>query len=97
LATIHEILVGGTEEAWSIAYPHDAALTDDNLNVATSGAIEILLRDNAAHAVDPSTKGSKKSKFRKAALGRLTFKGMRDEILARYQALADKIQNNENA
>jgi hypothetical protein len=60
---------------------------------ATSGAIEILLGDNVAHAEDPSAKGVKRSRFRKAALGRLTFKEMRDQLRARYQALA----HSENA
>jgi hypothetical protein len=92
LATIHEILVGGTEKAWAIAYPNEAALTDDNLKSATSEAIEILLRDNVAHAEDPSTKGVKRSKFRKAALGQLTFKGMQDQLRARYRTLADKMR-----
>lgn len=46
LATIHEILVGGTTQAWADAYPNDANLTDDNVRLATTQALEILLRDN---------------------------------------------------
>ena len=92
LATIHEILVGGTEKAWAIAYPNDAAVTNANLKSATTEAIEILLRDNVSHAEDPSTKGVKRSKFRKAALGQLTFKEMQHQLRLRYQMLADKMR-----
>jgi hypothetical protein len=92
LATIHEILVGGTKKAWAIAYPNDAALTDDNLKSATSEAIEILLRDNVAHAEDPKTNVVKRSKFRKAALGRLTFMEMQAHLRLRYRALAEKMR-----
>lgn len=92
LATIHEILVGGTEEAWAIAYPNDDALNESSLSSTISHAIEILLRDNVAHAEDPAIKGKKRSKVRKAAVGRLTFKEMQDQLRLRYQALADKMR-----
>jgi len=88
LATIHEILVDGTSQAWATAYPNDAAITDENLDAAVSRAIEILLRDNVAHAEDPATKGKKKSEFRNAALGRLTFQELREKLRRRYEALA---------
>ena len=91
LATIHEILVGGTEKAWAIAYPNNAKVSDDNLRSATSNALEILLRDNVAHAEDPSTKGVQRSAFRNAALGPLTFRGMSGQLRLRYQALAEKM------
>jgi hypothetical protein len=92
LATIHEILVGGTEKAWATAYPNGATITDDNLRSAMSQAIEILLRDNVAHAEEPSTKGVARSRFRKAALGPLTFQDMRAQLRSRYRALADKMR-----
>jgi hypothetical protein len=72
--------------------PERRGLTDDNLKSATSQALEILLRDNVAHAEDPSTKDVARSKFRRAALGRLTFQGMRAQLRLRYQALADKMR-----
>jgi hypothetical protein len=67
-------------------------VTDDNLKSATSNALEILLRDNVAHAEDPSIKGVQRSAFRKAALGRLTFKDMSGQLRLRYQALAEKMR-----
>ena len=91
LATIHEILVGGTEKAWAIAYPNGATVSDDNLKSATSSALEILIRDNVAHAEAPSTKGVQRSAFRNAALGPLTFKDMSGRLRLRYQALAEKM------
>lgn len=93
LATIHEILVGGTGKAWGVAYPKDMPVSDDNLKLATSDAIEILLRDNIAHAENPSTsKGRKKAEFRKAALDQLTFKELRGHLQHRYCELAKKMQ-----
>jgi hypothetical protein len=97
LATVHEILVGGTDKAWAIAYPKNAAITDDNLKLATAEAIEILLRDNVAHAEDPTTNGVKRSKFRKAALSRLTFKELQSHLQLRYRALAEKMREPTNA
>jgi len=97
LATIHEILVGGTEKAWAIAYPNNAAVSDDNLKSATSKALEILLRDNVAHAEAPSTKGLQRSAFRNAALGPLTFKDMSVQLRLRYHALAERCVHCENA
>jgi hypothetical protein len=92
LATIHEILAGGTKKVWAIAYPNEAAVTDDNLQSAITEAIEVLMRDNVAHAEDPSSKGVARSKFRRAALGRLTFNEMHDQLRFRYRALADKMR-----
>jgi len=91
LATIHEILVGGTEKAWAVAYPNNATITDANLESATTQALEILLRDNVAHAEDPKTQGVQRSKFRKAALARLTFNDIHKHLRIRYQNLADKM------
>ncbi len=90
LATVHEILVGGTPQAWAVAYPNDAELTDDNVRSATTQALEILLRDNVGHAEEPATRGMKRSKFRKAALAQLTFKEMRSSLGIRYQTLATR-------
>ena len=89
LATIHEILVGGTKKAWAVAYPNAATITDDNLESATTQAIEILLRDNVAHAEDPKTQGVKRSKFRKAAFAHLTFNDIYKRLRIRYEKLAD--------
>jgi hypothetical protein len=97
LSTIHEILVGGTTQAWAVAYPNDAELTDDNVRSATAQAFEILLRDNIGHAEEPATRGMKRSKFRKAALAQLTFKEMHNRLRARYQILADKLRGASNA
>ena len=91
LATIHEILVGGTQKAWAVAYPFNAEITDANLNLATTQALEILLRDSVAHAEDPTEQGVKRSKFRKAALAQLTFKFIQEGLRIRYQELADKM------
>jgi hypothetical protein len=92
LATIHEILLGGTKQAWAIAYPNDAELAEANVRVATAQAIEILLRDNVGHAEDPATQGVMRSNFRKAALAKLTFTEMRSRLQTRYQMLADKLR-----
>jgi hypothetical protein len=97
LATIHEILVGGTAPAWAVAYPNNADLTDDNLRSATTQALEILLRDNVSHAEDPPTQGVKRSQFRKAALGRLTFNEMQSHLRIRYQTLADEMREAQDA
>lgn len=92
LATIHEILVGGTDKAWGVAYPKDMAGSDDNLKLATLDAIEIFLRDNVAHAENSRTnKGAKKAKFRKAVLDRLTFKELRGHLQLRYCELTKKM------
>jgi len=91
LATIHEILVGDTEKAWAVAYPNDATITDNNLGSATTQGLEILLRDNVAHAEDPKTRGVQRSRFRKAALARLTFRDIHEQLRIRYQKLADEM------
>src|SRR6266851_3809964 len=57
LATIHEILAGGTEKAWIVAYPDGATVTADNLNSAATSALEILVRDNVGHAEFHGNKG----------------------------------------
>jgi hypothetical protein len=93
LATIHEILVGGTKEAWGVAYPNNSTITDNNLESATTQAIEILLRDNVAHAEDPKGKrGEKRSKFRNAALHRLTFNDIHKCLRIRYEKLAEMLR-----
>ena len=97
LATIHEILVGGTKQAWAVAYPNDAALTDDNVRSATTQAVEVLLRDNVGHAGDLTTQGAKRSQFRKAVLGQLTFKEIQSHLRIRYQTLADKMRGAQDA
>ena len=97
LATIHEILVGGTEKAWAVAYPNNATITDANLRSATTQALEILLRDNVAHAEDPKTQGVQRSKFRKAALAGLTFSDMHTHLRNRYQKLADEMLRAQGA
>ncbi len=97
LATIHEILVAGTKQAWTLAYPNDAELTDDNVRLATAQALEILLRDNVAHAEDPTTQGAKRSKFRKAALAALTFKEPRGCLRIRCQTLGDRMREVHDA
>jgi hypothetical protein len=91
LATIHEILVGGTEKAWAVAYPNNATITDNNLESATTQALEILLRDNVAHAEDPKTQGVRRSKFRKAALAGHTFNDIHKRLRIRYEKLADEM------
>jgi hypothetical protein len=96
LATIHEILVGGSEQAWASAYPNNATVSGENLRSATSNALEILLRDNVAHSEDPSTRGVKRSTFRNAALGALTFKDMSGQLRLRYQALAERMRASQN-
>jgi len=97
LATIHEILVGGTEKAWAVAYPSNATITDTNLGSATTQALEILLRDNVAHAEDPNTQGVQKAKFRKAALAHLTFNDIHKHLRIRYQKLADEMLKAHDA
>jgi hypothetical protein len=97
LATIHEILVGGTDKAWAVAYPNSAAITDDNLESATTRALEILLRDNVAHAEDPTKQGVQRSKFRKAALSQLAFKDIQKRLRIRYQQLADEMLRAQDA
>jgi len=97
LATIHEILVGGTDQAWAIAYPNNATVSRENLKSATSNALEILLRDNVAHAEDPSTKGVQRSTFRNEALALLTLKDMSGQLRLRYQTLAEKMRGPQNA
>ena len=92
LATIHEILLGGTKQTWAVAYPNDANVTEANVRLATTRAIEILLRDNVGHAEDPTTQGVKRSKFRRATLAQLTFKEMRSHLRTRYHTLADKMR-----
>jgi hypothetical protein len=95
LATIHEILIGGTKNAWAIAYPNGAELTDDNLKLAISEAFEILFRDNVAHAEYPpeiGKTGENRSKFRRAALDPLTFKELLDHLKRRYEILAKQMQ-----
>ena len=96
LATIHEILVGDTKKVWAIAYPADATITDDNLRLATRQALEILLRDNVAHAEDAGKQGVRRSKFRKAALARLTFGEMRGYLGNRYHTLAKKMLGTQD-
>lgn len=91
LATIHEILGGGTEKAWARAYPDDSTITAENLKLATTQALEILLRDSVAHAEDPTKQGKRRSKFRKTALAQLTFKFIQEHLRVRYQELADKM------
>jgi hypothetical protein len=97
LATIHEILVGGTKQAWAVAYPNNADLTDGNVKSAITQALEILLRDNVSHAEDPTSQGVKRPTFRKAALAQLTFKKMQSHLRIRYQTLADKMREAQDA
>jgi hypothetical protein len=92
LATIHEVLVGGTKQAWAVAYPNDANPTPDNVGSATTQALEILLRDNVGHGEAPPIEGVRKAKLRKAALSQLTFKEMHTHLRTRYQALADTLR-----
>jgi hypothetical protein len=91
LATIHEILKGGTGEAWKVAYPNKATITDKNLSEAITNALEILLRDNVAHS-EVSTDAVQKAKFRKTALDKLTFDDMHKHLRSRYQKLADELK-----
>ena len=91
LATIHEILKGGTAEAWKVAYPNNAIITDQNLSEVITNAIEILLRDNVAHS-EISRNARQKAKFRKTALDKLTFDDMHKHLRSRYQKLADELK-----
>lgn len=86
------VAVTSPDTAWAVAYPNVAAPTDEDLTSATSQAIEILLRDNVAHAEAPSDKGVARSRFRQTALARLTFREMRDQLRSRYVALAEKMR-----
>ena len=89
LATIHEILVGGTKQAWAAAYPND-----HNVTSATEQALEILLRDNVAHDEEPAT-SRKRADFRQTALAPLTFQEMHDRLKTRYQHLAAEMLKNQ--
>src|ERR1700675_2368963 len=89
LATIHEIHVGGMEKAWELAYPKDGhrklVITEAAITLGIKQAFEILLRDNVGHGeVDPSPKARNKDKFRKAALEKITFRGIRTHLRRRY-------------
>jgi hypothetical protein len=84
LATIHEILEGGTKQPWERAYPNRAELTVENLRLGTTQALEILLCDNVAHAEDTTNQGVKRAKFRQGALAQLTFKEMGSQLRLRY-------------
>jgi hypothetical protein len=91
LATIHEILRGGTEKAWAVAYPNRAAISATNLSSARSQALEILVRDYVAHAEEPQ-KQANRSAFRKAALDDLTFKELGEQLRTRYHVLAAELE-----
>jgi len=96
LATIHEILKGGTQAAWKAAYlQHTKSPTVQEAEAAVREALEILVRDNVGHAEAPTDpRYCWRPAFRRAVLGPLTFQAMRTQFEARYQRLAQNVTDD---